>query len=353
MDMIGDSLGPGYDYWKSIKSPGDMGMSGGPSIKTLANNVGGLISYVEVLVTGDSNASKTGDPLGNKFFLKSIATCRNLMADRNLADTEANPIIVPRHIYVDNVPDGTIPFITQNADGTKLDGASGLIPGALGNLTAFSPSGFGRAFSMGNHPDCMSITLKTIDNDNNHGQETHYVAVADILNEIKNANVVGGNKKVAGIDPCRFTDYTNPSDGKVKTKGECQKPDTFSSMMDGDSKSSGSSSGPSSGASSVSDSDSDSDSDSANRKRKNPHKCKKLVAQSDKKYDIMSIKNDTMFDDVVVANGRGGNGGGGDTMVATAYQLPDDIASRIYYATIAGLGMYMIYRLMKKYNNMK
>ena len=349
MDIDG-ALGPGYDYWKSIKSPGDMGMSGGPSIRTLANDVGGLISYVEVLVTGDSDASKTGEPLGNKFFLKSIATCRNIMANRNLADTEANPIIVPRHIYVDNVPDGTIPFITQGADGVKLDGASGLIPGALGNLTAFSPSGFGRAFSMGNHPDCMSITLKTIDNDNNHGQETHYVAVADILHEIKNANVVGGNKKVAGIDPCRFTDYTNPSDGKVKTKDECQKPDTFSSMMDKGSKSSDSSSDSSSGSSS----DSDSGSDSANRKRKKQHKRKKLAAQSDKKYDIMSIKNDTMFDDVVVANGRGGGGGGGEyTMVATAYQLPDDLASRIYYAAIAGLGLYMIYRIMKKYNNMK
>jgi hypothetical protein len=76
---------------------------------------------------------------------------------------------------------------------------------------------------------------------------------------------------------------------------------------------------------------------------------KKLsAAPSDKKYDIMSINNDTMFDDVVV-NG----GGSGNTMVATAYHLPDDTVSRIYYATIAGLGMYMIYRLMKKYNNMK
>ena len=326
-----DALGPGYDYWKSIKSPGDMGMSGDPSIRTLSNDVGGLISYVEVLVTGGGNASITGDALGNKFFLKSMSTCRNIRADRKLPESESNPIIVPRHIYVDNVPDGTIPFITDGADGTKLDGASGLIPGALGNLAAFSPSGFGRAFSMGNHPDCMSITLKTIDNDNNHGQETHYVAISDILYEIKNANVIGG-KKVSGIDPCRFKDYTNPADGKVKTKAECDpepKTDTFSSMTDKDSSDS-------------------SDSDSAKHKRTTQQKSKnhhKLTESSDKKYDIMSINNDTMFDDARADNDSG------IPSTKVAYRLPEDTASQIYYAAIAGIGLYVLYRLMKKYNN--
>lgn len=338
--MIDSALGPGYDYWKSIKSPAEMEMSGGPSIRTLSNNVSGLISYVEVLVTGDSNASKTGDPLGNKFLLQTMSTCRNIMADQKLPESEKNPIIVPRYIYVDNVPDGTIPFITDGADGAKMDGASGLIPGALGNLSAFSPSGFGRSFSMGNHPDCMSITLRTIDNNNNHGKETQYVAISDIIHEIKTANVVGG-KAISGIDPCRFKDYKNPADDKVKTKAECEpantETDSFSSMLGKGSESSSDSSSESSSETSSETSSDESDSESGSSK----YKRKKLTASSDKKYDVMSINNNTMFDDVV-ASGRG---------AATAYNLPEDTASRIYYAAIAGIGLYMLYRLMKKYNN--
>ena len=360
---IDGSLGPGYDYWKSIKSPEDMGMSGGPSIRTLANDVGGLISYVEVLVTGDSDASKTGEPLGNKFFLKSISTCRNIMANKNLPDSESNPLIVPRYIYVDNVPDGTIPFITQGADGAKLNGASGLIPGALGNLTAFSPSGFGRAFSMGNHPDCMPITLRTIDNDNNHGQETHFVAVSDIVHEIKNSNVVGG-KAVSGIDPCRFTDYTNPSDGKTKTKAECNpgsNQDSFSSMT-GSGRGNASfeaSSDSESVSSDSSDSSNSSDSSSSSNhkdKPKSKHKPnhapprKNRIASSDKQYDdIMSIHNDTMFDDVSISKGSGSDILDTKTAVLTAYRLPEDALSRVYYAAIAGIGLYLLYRVMKKY----
>ena len=217
-----DALGPGYDYWKSIKSPNEMGMSDEGTIKALSNDISGLLSYVSVLVTGDSDASVTGQALGNKFFLKSMATCKNVEADPKQPDSETNPIVVPRYIYVDNVPDGTIPFIPSGPDGGKLKDFRGLIPGAIGNLTAFSPSGFGRAFTMGNHPDCINITLETVDNDNNYGQETHYVAVSDIMNEIKSANMKNGNPVRSVKDPCKFKDYTNPATNAKKTKAECE-----------------------------------------------------------------------------------------------------------------------------------
>ena len=61
-------LGPSYDYWKNIKQPSQMGMSSEGSLDALATNVDGLLSYVQVLVTGGGNASNTGKPLGNKFF---------------------------------------------------------------------------------------------------------------------------------------------------------------------------------------------------------------------------------------------------------------------------------------------
>jgi len=70
----GDSsfLGPSYEYWKNIKQPGQMGMSPAFTLDALSADVTGLLSYVEVLVTGSGNASKTGKPLGNKFFLKTL-----------------------------------------------------------------------------------------------------------------------------------------------------------------------------------------------------------------------------------------------------------------------------------------
>ena len=80
----GDSsfLGPSYEYWKNIKQPGQMGMSPAFTLDALSADVTGLLSYVEVLVTGSGNASKTGKPLGNKFFLKTNGKCRELTIEK-------------------------------------------------------------------------------------------------------------------------------------------------------------------------------------------------------------------------------------------------------------------------------
>jgi hypothetical protein len=68
-------LGPTYPYYKNIKTPTQIGMSDKGTIKQMAKDIDGLIQYVELLVTGDSKASATGGPLGNKFFLKTGAKC--------------------------------------------------------------------------------------------------------------------------------------------------------------------------------------------------------------------------------------------------------------------------------------
>ena len=44
--------GPNYIYSKYIKSPSEMGMSGGGSLDDLANNVAGLVNYMTVLTEG-------------------------------------------------------------------------------------------------------------------------------------------------------------------------------------------------------------------------------------------------------------------------------------------------------------
>jgi len=378
-----DALGPGYDYWKNIKSPNEMGMSDEGTIKALSNDISGLLNYVTVLVTGKSNASKTGQPLGNKFFLQTMATCKNVEADPKLPDSEKNPIIVPRYIYVDNIPDGTIPFIPSGPDGGKLKDFRGLIPGAIGNLSAFSPSGFGRAFTMGNHPDCINITLETVDNDNNYGEATHYVAVADIMNEIKTSNMTKGNPVGNVKDPCRFKDYTNPATNAKKTKEECEPKETDEFTLLGQSNIGGTISDSDSDSDSDDDSISSSDSESNKSNRSNEGNIKnrekkeeairlKQIRKQQKhnqkmqevyaragsasmfmspssqqyipennvrsSYDILSINNDTMFDDVRLYGNQKKN----------QFRLPNDTASRIYYTAITGIGLYLLYRLMWK-----
>jgi len=347
-----DALGPGYDYWKSIKSPNELGMSDEGTIDALSNDISGLLDYVSVLVTGKSNASVTGEPLGNKFFLQTMATCKNVEADPKQPDSEKNPIVVPRYIYVDNMPDGTIPFIPSGPDGGKLKDFRGLIPGAIGNLAAFSPSGFGRAFTMGNHPDCINITLETVDNDNNYGEATHYVAVADIMNEIKSSNMTNGNPVGNVKDPCRFKDYTNPATNAKKTKAECEpeEKDDFTLLGEQPQSHIGDGGvGSSSSSSSSSNRSADNSSLETNTKKRENKRKKKptqhYVPENNVRspYDILSINNDTMLEHVHPGNNR-------QQLKQSKHQfrLPEDTASRVYYTAIAGIGMYLLYKLMWK-----
>jgi hypothetical protein len=176
-------LGPAYPYYKNVKAPADIGMSDEGSMSALGKDISGLIDYVEVLVSGTSAASATGGPLGNKFFLQTAAKC---------VDTKTNQQ-VDRYIYVDNVPDGNIPFISQGL-GTNFADFKGLIPGAMGNLNVLNPFGILQSFLSGSTPPCQELTMQTIDVNNKTSTETHYVTTTDIKN----------------MDPCTFSNGTNP-----------------------------------------------------------------------------------------------------------------------------------------------
>lgn len=236
-------IGPSYDYWKSIKQPSEMGMSPGFSLGALANNVDGLLSYVEVLISGTGNASVTGKPLGNKFFLKTTGKCSETTAAqwkkereedaawdkayeevgnkegaKQITEDEATKLknalndqkkqrdearakdkkIVDRWIYVNNIPDGSIPFIASGADGRTFNDLRGLIPGALGNLGALSPVQLFNGFTAGTYPDCAEISLQTVDNDNVRRSENRHVALVEM----------------AEMNPCQFPGRYNPASGK-------------------------------------------------------------------------------------------------------------------------------------------
>jgi hypothetical protein len=180
-------LGPSYSYYKNIKSPSQIGMSDEGSMKALGKDINGLINYVKVLVDGQGSASTTGQPLGNKFFLKTGAKC---------LDKDTNQE-VDRYIYVDNVPDGSIPFISQGM-GVNFSNFRGLIPGAISNLNVLNPYTIMQSFLVGSTPPCQKLTMQTIDVNNNKSSETHYVTLVDIQN----------------MNPCTFQNGKNPISGK-------------------------------------------------------------------------------------------------------------------------------------------
>jgi hypothetical protein len=157
-----------YPYYKYIKSPEQMGMSDKGTLAQMGKDINGLIAYTEVLVSGKSKASATGQPLGNKFFKNTGGKCK----DSTGAEQD-------RYIYINNVPDGSIPFISSGM-GIKFTEFRGLIPGVIGNIAALNPAALLNAFAAGTTPACKKITMQTIDNNNAKSVETHYVATIDI-----------------------------------------------------------------------------------------------------------------------------------------------------------------------------
>jgi hypothetical protein len=190
-------IGPDYPYYKYIRTPSEIGMSDEGSLKALGKDIDGLTSYVELLVSGKGNASATGQPLGNKFFLQTGGKCSDKSTGQD----------VDRYIYINNVPAGNVPFISGGL-GVNFTEFKGLIPGTISNLNAFNPMEMFQAFLSGSKPDCQEITMETIDVYNNKSTESHFVTLVDIKN----------------MDPCIFPDKTNPI-----TKDKCR--ETFSNLQ--------------------------------------------------------------------------------------------------------------------------
>jgi hypothetical protein len=173
-------LGPDYPYYKYIKSPHSMGMSDDGN--KIATNIGALISYGEILSAGGGKASTAGI-LGDKYFMTTAAKCKDIDSGET----------VTRSIYINNVPDGTIPFVSSMS-GESYKSFRGLVPGVLSDMAGMNPLTIFQAFMIGANPDCQSLTMETIDGDNVTMDKTAYVITADIQN----------------IPPCSFKDNRNP-----------------------------------------------------------------------------------------------------------------------------------------------
>jgi hypothetical protein len=180
-----------YNYASNIRPPSALGMSPDGTLKALGNDINGLISYTQLLVEGSGKASATGKPMGNKYFLKTPGTCEAI-------DTKE---VVDRYIFINNIPMGNIPFISDSIGG-NFSTFKGLIPGMLSDMDVFNPKMIIKGFMAGSMPQCRPITLQTIDTNNNVGSETHYIADVDI----------------DFMDPCLFPNKKNPVTNKGCTE---------------------------------------------------------------------------------------------------------------------------------------
>jgi hypothetical protein len=200
-------LGPNYLYYKNIKTPREIGMSDNGDLDTLGRDIDGLIQYVSLLVSGNSRASATGGPLGNKFFLATGAKCAATNRCTNSSDPDTCEK-VQRYIYVNNVPAGNIPFISQGL-GVNFSEFKGLIPGTMSNLNVLNPMTLMQSFLSGSTPPCQEITMETITPDNIKSSETHYVTLVDIKNMDPCSFTKNGGKNPLTGATCRETFKTN------------------------------------------------------------------------------------------------------------------------------------------------
>ena len=191
-------LGPTYPYYQNIKPPNEIGMSTEGTGDAISSNINGLREYVNVLVSGNSSASATGGPLGNKYFMNTGAKC---------VDTNTNQQ-VDRYIYVDNVPNGNTSFnVDTSSIGGLNGGFQGLIPGALQDLNVLNPYTLMQSFLLPNPPPCQEITMETINTYNITGSESQFVSVVDIQN----------------MSPCTFPNNQNPVTGQFCGEGFSQR----------------------------------------------------------------------------------------------------------------------------------
>lgn len=179
---------PTYDYASMVMSPQEAKMGTDGHFKTLGNDLGGIMGYGDVMVFGGGLQKGHNSALGNRGFVATPATCQPVDA---LGD-DLSGNAVTRHLYIDNIPDGSVPFMTGQGNGGM---PKGLVPGMIGDMAqAFDPTDVFEAISMGGSPPCQRVDLKTTDNKGNNTHESRYVV----------------NDDIEKIPACNFNDGYNP-----------------------------------------------------------------------------------------------------------------------------------------------
>ncbi len=203
-------LGPNYKYWSYINTPSEMGMSSRGSLSQIGTNIGGLINYAELLVAGTGGASKTGKPLGPRFFLRTGQKCKS----------KTDGQMTTRYIYMDQQPTGNIPFISSGL-GVNFSEFRGLVPGTFSNLNSLNPMTIFSAFMEDANPECQELTMETTPSDINNFQttQTEFVTTNDIRGMDPCIFSLNGNKNPITGESCREAfENLNQLDKNLKEK---------------------------------------------------------------------------------------------------------------------------------------
>ena len=171
-----------YQYYNQINGPSALGMSGKGDFDTLTNNVEGLKHYIDLLIEGGGKASRTGEPLGNRYFVNTKAKCKDVDTARE----------VDRYMYIDNQPSGEFNFGASGM-GMSFGSFRGLIPGILNDMVQINPERIFDAFEENSIPKCKNVRLKTISSSGSSFESKHIP-----LEELK------------FVSPCAFADKRNP-----------------------------------------------------------------------------------------------------------------------------------------------
>lgn len=171
--------GQNYPYQSNIKTEEEMGISESGNVMDVINNIGGLFAYTDILLRGDSKASKApgNGPLGSKQFISTITTCTDIDSGEKK----------PRSLYINNIPTGKL-----NIADMKLPRmfSKGLIPGLINNITGLiNPSKMFDVFTQATYPACKEVTLDTRDRNNRKSSETAYLTIDD-LEELQNYDMI-------------------------------------------------------------------------------------------------------------------------------------------------------------------
>lgn len=162
-----DAMEP-YPYSDMIKKPNEIGVSDEGNLRVLSNDIKAIQGYVNVLMSGNSNAQHVS-PMGNQYFLDTQTQCK-----------DQTGILQARYAYVNNIPDNSMI-------------GRGMVSGIIQDIAAIDPSSLFNAFSA-KEDKCQKITMSTRDNTNTSGTESRYVNNADI----------------AKYNPCWFPERRNP-----------------------------------------------------------------------------------------------------------------------------------------------
>jgi hypothetical protein len=161
---------PTYDYQSLIKTPIQKHVNNDKSWNQFNYNLEVAGEYVDFIMSDQNHVTTTGNALGMNYLLDTNTQCKA---------TDLNGTSVKRYTYIQsNIPSGMLDSIISdiengfNANNLEL---------------AFTPS-----------IDCQGVTLSTIDQNDQNGFGTAWVATSEISN----------------INPCQFQNGTNPVTNK-------------------------------------------------------------------------------------------------------------------------------------------